>query len=139
MQYLRRVLPVLFLMGPIAVYNVATLATPPDKPVPKTRPPMPVMEHGQTNWGTLNQSGKKVTLDGHPRWSATGEWRWRNERWELAIEWQGIGDCGPGVYAMKDGVLHGHWKPEGDVVRNDDGTITGLTLPDRIERIKASD
>jgi hypothetical protein len=104
---------------------------------PKKAPPMPdLMLFGETNWGTLIQTGKRVELRNHPTWEADGEWRYRQGQWELLLLWtlNADGTSGPGLYTLKDGKLVGHWNYESAVTRNEDGSIAGLSREDTIFR-----
>lgn len=127
----------------VLVLSFAGLSAKPDRKddAPKKMPPMPSLaDWGETNWGRVFVSGKRVEIRNHPHWEADGEWRYRNGRWELLLLWteNANGRSGPGLYTIDSeiGGLAGWWRYEEDVKRNDDGSIDGLSFGDTIFRLK---
>lgn len=110
-------------------------AYPPDRPaLDKKDKPVPQIA-GPSFWGLIEQNGKKIKIDGDPKWYvATGEIRADGKLFVLWIHRED-GRVGPGLYTLnQDGSITGHWA-WGDaqgVEVDDKGNWRGLNQPDTI-------
>lgn len=101
----------------------------PDRPPPKGPPepdPPPPNIAGISNWGQIDQTGKKVWVFGHPHWHAEGEFH----KGVLKLMWvqNSDGALAPGEYTVqKDGAVTGWW----NWLR--DAPASGLTMQDTLK------
>ena len=127
----------------ILLAAMATNATPVPKDKsptdPKEKPPPVMLPTGETNWGFLTQQDQFFSLEGHPRWSASGEIRKRRDGsiyvqilWVMKTD----GELCPGIYRIEADGLHGIWGYEDLVTIDDDGNLTGDFYEDRTYRLK---
>ncbi len=115
------------------------------KPAPADKKTDPVPSFAfASNWGAIQSETVKgkhlVTITGHPMWDATGVIRKRDGKWEVFVEWTTT-DATPrhgiGLYAIDDKKeLTGFWNWIENCEEEPDGTIKGLTISDRVYRVK---
>ena len=88
---------------------------------------------GESNWGTVTQKGKTVTLEGHPLWIATGEIRADGK---LKLQWIELatGRPAPSLYTIKGNDITGEWGWLTDTQWLENGDLVGDLRPDAIVR-----
>src|SRR5215475_8992565 len=114
----------------VALSAVMGLGTVVGNPVRPGKPGVPDIS-GETNWGTVAQKGRQVTLLGHPNWSAAGQWR---DDGKLYLVWVQLstGQTAPALYEAKDGLVRGRWGWSGAAWVGEDGELAGLHWADEI-------
>lgn len=123
----------------IASLLLASLVTFADAKPDKTPPKVPVVPSlgMYSNWGLITQDGRKLTIEGHPTWTATGEVR-KDGSVYLVWELNADGRRGMGVYRVvpsEDGKsleLHGQWGWGDECELDADGSIKGGIRQDRV-------
>lgn len=107
----------------------------PDRPAPKVPDVIPNVG-GLSNWGFVEQNGRKLKIVGHPLWEGTGEIREDGTvilHWRVIYDDFGLAD-GVGIYLIDGRNLIGRW---GHVERawiDYDGQLAGETELDRLEK-----
>lgn len=122
---------------------VDALTTTPDRPpLPKkAEPERPVPQiAGPSVWGTVEQDGRKVKIDGHPQWYVEhGEIR---KDGKLLLTWvfRSDGRAAPGLYEIApDSSVKGFWQWGPDCYEDENGVWHGLTLPDTLRHAPVID
>jgi hypothetical protein len=105
----------------------------PAKPAPKKEESLPDLRM-QSNWGEITQNGDSITITGHPSWSAIGRIL-KGGKVALSWEWLSDGSRAPGFYSWDGVELKGVWNYQGVVIVEDDGSLRGPTLLDRIYKV----
>lgn len=107
------------------------------KPPPAKVEAVPDLAY-ESQWGVITQTGKILSIDGHPQWCATGHIREDGKVWILWTDLASGIPC-PGVYEVKAGELHGVWGRAENVTVEKDGSLSGFTMGDTIRRLKTPD
>ena len=104
-------------------------AVPPDRG-PKPEQVIPNIA-GPSAWGWVSQPEKgKIKIEGHPRWSAVGEFQ---RDGTILLLWTQLDDgkIAPGIYRIeKDGAIRGRWNYGTEVERLPNGEWKGLEFHD---------
>lgn len=90
---------------------------------------------GESNWGMVTQEGRKLEINGHKEWTATGEIR---DDGTVLLEWIKVKDgryC-PGVYKVEGRDLQGMWGYQGEIHFDEAGAIQGVLYKDRTYKVK---
>ena len=130
-------------MGILFALLLSTVTASPGRnlppPIKQPQPPAIIDLSGETNWGTLVQTGRQIRITGHDQWEAIGQIRADGR---VTIIWTMLSDgsvC-PGVYDIRkeDGALIGTWGHASQgVTIGDDGSLIGQRLIDDVTyRIK---
>jgi hypothetical protein len=111
------------------------IAKPADSPQKDNPKAVPVLPGPETNWGTLEQSGRDFRIYGHPQWEAVGKIR-DDGRVTLIWTYRADGEACPGVYAIENGNLKGLWGHAGRVAIDEKGDLVGEVMSDVTYKVK---
>jgi hypothetical protein len=108
----------------------------PDRQAPKVPDVIPNVG-GLSNWGFVEQNGRKLKIVGHPIWEANGEVR---DDGTVVLYWHVVyDDCGlpcpdgVGVYSIDGKDLVGRWGwADGSCWIDDEGVLWGIHEEDRV-------
>lgn len=116
----------------LALSPLVYLSAKPDRPIPKKPLPVPNIA-GDSRWGTITQSGKKIEIDGDPKWYVKhGEIRADGKLFVIWI-FRDDGKAAPGLYTINaDRSITGHWQWGESAMQDDKGNWIGLTQTDTL-------
>lgn len=110
----------------------------PDRPEPQPKKEPKKVELPNlamhSNWGELTQVGSDIKIEGHSHWSAIGKIL---KSGKISLSWELLSDGrrAPGFYEWDGKELKGVWNFGDSVTVEDDGSLTGPTLFDKIFKL----
>ena len=124
------------LIGYLA-FAAPTRPAPKQTPTPKQTPPPATATEWESNWGTVKQLGKAISISGHPVWFAEGHIRADGSVY-LCWTLRATEEPCPGVYKVTGAKeFSGTWGRSTSVKVEEDGSLSGETSPDRVYEVMA--